>query len=116
MGPHGHIWTQRSLPRVPVMEGEGVTSEESALRSLVRSWGASIRLAGAPALVACLAEDARLASSGEGIVGPGLGPFVGVQILLFGRRELSYGELVVNKRDPVRVVPLVDASASHLVL
>ena len=34
----------------------------------------------------------------------------------FGRRELSYGELVVNKRDPVRVVPLVDASASHLVL
>ena len=57
---HGHIWTQGTPLRVPVFEGVGDPSEESAQRSLAGSWRASTRSAGALALVACLADDARL--------------------------------------------------------
>ena len=75
VGPHGHhLDTRDAYPCSSVGRrggGEGWgggTSEESALRSLGGS-GVSVDQfgAGALALVACLAEDARLASSGKAL-------------------------------------------------
>ena len=89
----------------PVVENVGDTSEESALCPLVL---ASVDPFGGRACLLLLCRRCTPCSQWKGIVGSGLGPF-GCPEPFFhvGRAE--------EKRDPVRVVPLVDASASHLV-
>ena len=82
--PHVHIvpkngptWSQSNTRDLStaVLEGVWDTSGESVLHSLVESWRASIRLAGAPAMVAGLTERDHVLPSGKGTDGSGLGPF-----------------------------------------
>ena len=115
VGPHA-TFELKGRPRVPVLED---TSEESALLSLVESWRASIRWAGP-------VERHFLLLAPFGCPEP----FVHVEGAKLRRAscekdKTSVRAATVNSSKesshhlwwaPERVNPLVDASASHLVL
>ena len=89
----GPTWSQSNTRDLStaVLEGVWDTSGESVLRSLAESWRASIRLAGAPATVAGLAEcDHVRTPVGKALTALVLAPF-GVQSPSVLLTALSYG-------------------------
>ena len=76
MDPHGHSQTPGTSPLLSWKACGDTPFGSLLLHSFVESWRASIRLAGAPAMVAGLTEcDLVRAPSGQGTDGSGLGPF-----------------------------------------